>query len=60
MTSAKDKLEIVGIVAVIVSLLFLAYEIRQNTHTSAAQAIFELNEAARQTQFREESAQWCQ
>lgn len=53
MTSTKDKLEIAGIVAVIMSLLFLAYEIRQNTDTAAAQAMFELNEAARQTQFLE-------
>ena len=53
MTSVKDKLEIVGIVAVVVSLLFLAYEIRQNTDTAAAQAIFDLNEAARETQFLE-------
>ena len=53
MTSVKDRLEIVGIVAVVASLLLLAYEVRQNTDTSAAQAIFELNEAARQTQFLE-------
>ena len=53
MTSVKDKLEIIGIVAVIVSLLILGYEIRQNTDTSAAQAVFELNESARQTLFRE-------
>lgn len=53
MTSVKDKLEIVGIVAVVVSLLFLAYEIRQNTDTAAAQAMFDLNEAARETQFLE-------
>ena len=53
MTSVKDKLELIGIVAVIVSLLILGYEIRQNTDTSAAQAIFELNESARQTLFQE-------
>jgi hypothetical protein len=53
MTSVKDKLELVGIVAVIVSLLILVYEIRQNTGTSAAQAVFELNESARQTLFLE-------
>jgi len=53
MTSVKDKLELIGIVAVIVSILILGYEIRQNTDTSAAQAIFELNESARQTLFQE-------
>ena len=53
MTSVKDKLEVIGIVAVIVSLLILGYEIRQNTDTSAAQAVFELNESARETLFRE-------
>lgn len=53
MTSVKDKLELIGIVAVIVSLLILGYEIRQNTDTSAAQAVFELNESARQTLFQE-------
>ena len=39
MTSVKDGLETIGIVAVVVSLLFLAYEIHQNTDTAAAQAI---------------------
>jgi hypothetical protein len=53
MTTVKDKIELIGIVAVVVSLLILGYEIRQNTDTSAAQAIFELNESARQTLFRE-------
>ena len=53
MASLRDKLEIVGIIAVILSLLFLAYEIRKNTDTSAAQAIFDLNEAARESQFLE-------
>jgi hypothetical protein len=53
MTSVKNKLEMIGIVAVIFSLLILGYEIRQNTDTSAAQAVFELNESARQTLFRE-------
>ena len=46
-------MELIGIVAVVVSLLILGYEIRQNTDTSAAQAIFELNESARQTLFQE-------
>lgn len=43
----------IGIAAVIASLLILGYEIRQNTDTSAAQAVFELNESARQTLFQE-------
>jgi len=53
MASVKDKLELVGIIAVIISLLILGYEIRQNTDTSAAQAVFELNESARQALFQE-------
>ena len=53
MTSVKDKLELIGIAAVLVSLLILGYEIRKNTDTSAAQAVFELNESARQTLFQE-------
>ncbi len=53
MNSIKDKLELVGIVAVVVSLLILGFEIRQNTDTAAAQAVFELNESARQTLFLE-------
>lgn len=53
MTSVKANLELVGVVAVIVSLLILGYEIRQNTDTSAAQAVFELNESARLTLFQE-------
>ena len=53
MNSTKDKLEFVGVIAVVISLLFLAFEIRQNTNTAAAQAIFDLNESARQTQFLE-------
>ena len=53
MTSVKDKLELIGIVAVIVSILILGYEIRQNTDTYAAQAVFELNESARQSLFQE-------
>ena len=47
----KGKLELVGVFAVVVSLLFVAYEIRQNTNTFAAQAVFELNEAGRQSLF---------
>lgn len=53
MSSVKDKIELIGIVAVIASLLILGYEIRQNTDTYAAQAVFELNESARQTLFQE-------
>ena len=51
MDSINGKLELVGVVAVVLSLLFVAFEIRQNTNTAAAQAVFELNEAGRQTQF---------
>ena len=47
----KGKLELVGVFAVVVSLLFVAYEIRQNTNTAAGQAVFELNEAGRQSLF---------
>lgn len=53
MDSVKDKLELIGIVAVIVSILILGYEIRQNTDTYAAQAVFELNESARLSLFQE-------
>ena len=43
MDSLKGNLELVGVLAVVMSLLFVAYEIRQNTNTAAAQAVFELN-----------------
>jgi hypothetical protein len=49
------KIELIGIIAVVLSLLFVAYEVRQNTNTAAAQAVFELNEAGRQTQFMQVS-----
>jgi hypothetical protein len=39
-------LEIVGLVAVIVSVLLLAWEIRQNTQTATAQAMLDLNAMA--------------
>ena len=51
MDTLKVKLELVGIFAVVVSLLFVAYEVRQNTNTAAAQAVFELNEADWQSLF---------
>jgi hypothetical protein len=44
----QQKTEIVGIVAVVLSLLFVGYEVRRNTNISAAQAVFDLNEAGRQ------------
>ncbi len=49
------KIEFIGVIAVVLSLLFVAYEVRQNTNTAAAQAVFELNEAGRQTQFMQVS-----
>ena len=51
MDSIKGKIELVGIFAVVLSLLLVAYEIRQSTDTAAAQAVFELNEAGRQSLF---------
>ena len=42
------KAELIGVVAVVLSLMFVGYEIRQNTNISAAQAVFDLNEAGRQ------------
>jgi hypothetical protein len=51
MGSLTRHLELIGILAVVVSLIFVAYEIRQNTNTAAAQAVFELNEAGRQSLF---------
>jgi hypothetical protein len=47
--------ETIGIIAVILSLLFVAFEIRQNTNTAAAQAVFDLNESGRQTLFMQVS-----
>ena len=51
MDTLKVKLELVGVFAVVVFLLFVAYEVRQNTNTAAAQAVFELNEVGRQSLF---------
>ena len=51
MESSMGKLELIGVLTVVLSLLFVAYEIRQNTNTAAAQAVFELNEAGRRTLF---------
>jgi hypothetical protein len=51
MDSLKGKLELVGILAVVLSLLLVAYEIRQSTDTAAAQAVFELNESGRESLF---------
>ena len=51
MESSKGKLELIGVLTVVLSLLFVAYEIRQNTNTAAAQAVIQLNEAGRQTLF---------
>ena len=51
MDSLKGKVELVGILAVVLSLLLVAYEIRQSTFTAAAQAVFELNESGRASLF---------
>ena len=47
--SIKQHLELITGVAVIVSLLIVAYEIRQSTNALAAQGVYDLNESARQT-----------
>jgi len=39
----KERLEWLGGIAVIASLLLVAFEIRQNTNTASAQAIYDLN-----------------
>ena len=41
--SLRENLEWIGGVAIVVSLLLVAYEIRQNTNAIAAQAVFDLN-----------------
>jgi len=41
--------EIASAVAVVLSLVYVGYEIRQSTNAIAAQAIFELNESGRET-----------
>jgi hypothetical protein len=49
MKAISDKLEWIGAVTIVLSLLLVAYEIRQNTNAIAAQSVFELNEAANQS-----------
>lgn len=51
MDSLRGKIELVGILTVVVSLLLVAYEIRQSTDTAAAQAVFEMNNAGREALF---------
>jgi hypothetical protein len=46
MTSLREKLEWLGGAAIVLSLLLVALEIRQNTNALAAQAVFELNDAS--------------
>jgi hypothetical protein len=41
----KDVAEMVGIAAIVVSLILVAYELRQNTAVSTAQAVSDLNTA---------------
>jgi len=45
MRSTKQILEWLGGLAIIASLLLVAYEIRQNTNALSAQAIFDLNQS---------------
>ena len=49
MEKLRQNLDIIGGIAVIASLLSVAYEIRQSTNAIAAQAVFELNESGRET-----------
>ena len=42
-SAMKDRLEWVGGIAVIASLLLVAFEIRQNTNAVSAQAVYDLN-----------------
>lgn len=44
MATLRDKLEWIGAIAVVASLLLVAYEIRQNTNTVTAQAVYDLNQ----------------
>lgn len=48
MDSLKGKLELIGVLAVVVSLLFVAFEIRQNTTSVKAAAIQSSTEVARE------------
>lgn len=42
----KPTVEFIGAIAVVVSLLFVGWEIRQNTNSLSAQALLDLNEMA--------------
>ena len=42
-TSRKDIAEMVGIAAIVASLVLVAYELRQNSAVATAQAVFDLN-----------------
>ena len=42
-TSWKDIAEMVGIAAIVASLVLVAYELRQNSAVATAQAVFDLN-----------------
>ncbi len=44
----RKRLEWVGGIAVIASLLLVAFEIRQNTNAISAQAVYDLNESAKE------------
>lgn len=43
MTTLKERLEWIGGIAVIASLLLVAFEIRQNTNAVSAQAVYDVN-----------------
>ncbi len=55
MATLKDNLEWLAGAAVVMSLLLVAFEIRQNTNALAAQAVFELNQAGRDNLFMQVS-----
>ena len=55
MASLRENLEWIGGAAVVMSLLLVAFEIRQNTNALAAQAVFELNQAGRDNLFMQVS-----
>jgi len=44
----RERLEWLGGIAVIASLLLVAYEIRQNTNAVSAQAVYDLNETGKE------------
>ncbi len=47
----KQLLELMSIIAVILTLILVAYEIGQNKNAMAAQAVFEINDSGRESLF---------